>query len=74
MQFHRPGQCHGFGIPANSHQRIRVEGVIYRLNRLLDNRTFIQVRGDIVSRRTDELNPAGVSLVVRLGTFKAGQE
>ena len=41
---------------------------------LLNDRTFIQVRSDVMCSRAGEFDPALMGLVVRLRAFESGQE
>ena len=41
---------------------------------LFDDRTFIEVRGDIVGRGADQLDAALMGLVIGLGPLERGQE
>ncbi len=44
------------------------------LDVLLNNRTLVEIRRDVVSRSTDELDPSIVGLRVRAGTLKRREE
>lgn len=44
------------------------------LHSLLDDGALIKVDGDEVGRRANELDPAGMGLAVRVGTFETGQK
>jgi len=46
----------------------------YRLDILMNDRTFVEVGSHIMRSRTDHLHAAGVSLVIRFGALEARQE
>ena len=48
--------------------------MVYAFHNLLNDRTFIQVRSDVMGGRAGEFDPALMGLVVRLRTFESGQE
>ena len=52
----------------------RVVGVVDPDHLLLDDRALVEVGGDVVRRRADQLHAAVVRLVVRLRALEAGQE
>ena len=52
----------------------RVVGVVDPDHLLLDDRSLVELGGDVVRGGSDQLHAAGVGLVVGLGAFEAGQE
>ena len=71
---HRARQHHAFDIAANRSQGIRVHRMIDPLDALLDDRPLVEVAGDEMRRRADQLDAAVMRLVIRLGALEAGQE
>jgi len=45
-----------------------------RFGRLMDDRPFVKIGGDVMGGRADHLDPAGMGLMVWLGPLEAGQE
>ena len=56
------------------HQLAGGAGVVDPHDFLLDDRPLVEVRGDVMRGRADQLHPAGVRLLIRLGALEAGQE
>ncbi len=48
--------------------------MIHARHVLLDDRAFVQIRGDVMRRRADDLDAARMGLMVGLGALEAGQE
>ncbi len=53
---------------------IRCMRMIDALHGLFDDRSFVEIGGDIMRRGADDLDAALVRLVIRLGAFEARQE
>ena len=67
-------QHHALELRSDGDQVLGHNGVIDACDFLLDDRAFIEVGGDVMCRRADQLDPARMRLVIGLGTFEAGQE
>ena len=66
-----PGEGQAFGVPADGRQASADEGVVDPDDLLLDDRTLVEVGGHVVRGGADQLDPAVVGLVVRLGALEA---
>jgi len=74
VPFNRAGQHLTFGVTSNSGEVFNRLRVVNAGDILLNNGAFVQIGCHIVRRRAYEFDATVVGLVVRLGTFKAGQE
>ena len=74
MVAHGAGQHAAFNVPPLAHEIIRRVAMGDALHILLDNRAFIEIRGDVMRRGADEFDAALMRLVVWLGPFEAGQK
>src|SRR5262249_2833403 len=70
----RPGQGDALGVPADGHQLGRAVRVVDPGHLLLDDRSLVQVGGDVVRGGTDQLDPARGRRVIRPRALEAGQE
>ncbi|SUS06260.1 exported hypothetical protein [uncultured Defluviicoccus sp.] len=61
-------------IPAHHHQALGAMAVTDTLDRLLDNRSLVEVLSHIMSGGADNLDTALVGLLVRLRTLEARQK
>ena len=71
MAAHRAGEHQRLHIAAHVREVLNAHGMIYPLNILLNDRSFVEVFSHIVRRRTDDFNAARVRLVIGTGAFKA---
>jgi hypothetical protein len=74
MVFDRAGEYHIFDIAPDSRQFLRCQRVIDPFHLLLDDRAFVQIGRHIMGRGADQLDPAVIGLLVRIGPLEAGQE
>ena len=74
MAAHGTRQHLRFGIAAQAYQVARRHRMIDPGHVLFDDRTFVQILGDIVGGGADDLDPARVRLVIGLRALEAGQE
>lgn len=63
-----------FGVLADGGELSHRLRMVDPLHSLFDDGAVVKVDGDEVGRRANELDPAGMGLAVRVGTFETGQE
>ena len=73
-EFDRTGQHNAFDIAPDLSKILRRLVVLNPLDVLLDDRSFVQIRGHEMSSRPNELHAPVVRLVIRPCTFEAGKE
>src|ERR1700677_4435676 len=71
---HRAGEGDPLGVTANRREVFRAAGVVHPGDFLLDDRALVEVRGDVVRGRADQLHAVRVGLVVWPRSLEAGQE
>src|SRR3954452_11620240 len=69
----RAGEAPRLGLSTPGSELIGAQRVVDAEHLLLDDRAFVQVPGDVVRRRADELDPPGMCLVVRASALEARQ-
>ena len=74
MPAHGAGQHHAFDVAADRGDLLGRHRVVDPLDVLLDDRALVEVGGDVVRGRADQLDAARMGLEVRLGALEAGQE
>ena len=74
MEAHRPGQHRLLEIAAEPDQSFGGVAMADRRDLLADDRPLVELRGRVVRCGTDDLDPAVVRLVVRLGADERRQE
>ena len=74
VALNRPRQHQGLDIAAHLHQRLGRHGVIDSFDVLFDDRAFVQIFGDVMGRRADDLHAALMGLVIRPGPFETWQK
>jgi len=72
MPLHCAIQDDALDLVTDRRKLLRRKRMVHALHRLLDDRSFVEVVGDVVRGRADQFDAAGVRLVVGLGTFEAG--
>jgi hypothetical protein len=73
MEAQRAGQHAALDVTALADQVIRGIAMADALDVLVDDRTLVEVGSDIMRRGADQLDAAGVRLVVRFGTLETGR-
>jgi len=74
MQFHRARKNNPLDVASHGGKFLGRLRMCHAHHVLLDDGTLIEVSGDVVSGRTNELDPTLVSLVVGLGALEPWQE
>src|SRR5271154_2777387 len=74
MPEHRAGEDGALNFLTQGDKLFRLESVADVARVLGDDRTFIEVRSDIMGGGPNHLHPARMSLMVWLGALEAGQK
>ena len=61
-------------VTPDADQLVRAHGMRHAGHVLFDDRPLVELLGGVVRRRSDELDPAGVRLVIRASTLKCWQK
>ena len=72
-EFDRTGQHNAFDIAPDLGKILRRLVMLHPLDVLLDDRSFVQIRGHEMSRRPNELYATVLRLVIGPCTFEAGK-
>eukprot|EP01136_Pigoraptor_vietnamica_P025315 Opistho-1_new@79202 len=74
MPLDRARQGHALDIAAHGHELLGRQAVVDAGDLLLDDGSFVQVRGHVMGGGADQLDTALIGLVIGLGALEAGQE
>ena len=74
VKVQRPCEDYRFHVPSGRDELIGAERVFGPGNVLLDDRTFVEIRRNVVRRSADELHASLVGLVIGLCTLEARQK
>src|SRR5437667_5218260 len=74
MPAHRAGEHHALDIATDGGEIVGAQRMIDALDVLLDDRPLVELSGDVVRRRADQLDAAVMRLRVGLRTLEARQK